>query len=92
MSDSTSVADSADAGSGGSARAAAHRGKGGPGLYGRIALFVRQVVAEMQKVRYPTQNELWTYFWVVLAFVAVLMAFTGLLDLGLSRLSTLVFG
>lgn len=91
MSNSTSVADAADAGSGRPGRAAAHREKRG-GPFAAIALFVRQVVAEMHRVRYPTRDELWTYFWVVLAFVAVLMAFTGLLDLGLSRLSTLVFG
>lgn len=61
------------------------------GFFGRIIRYIRQCVAEMKKVRYPSKEELWTYFLVVIVFVAVLMAFTGLADLGFSRLSTLVF-
>ena len=39
------------------------------GLFARIALFFRQVVAEMRKVVWPTRNELITYTIVVLVFV-----------------------
>ena len=41
------------------------------GLFARIALFVRQVVAELKKVVYPTRPDLITYTTVVLVFVAV---------------------
>ena len=50
------------------------------GLFARIALFVRQVVAELKKVVSPTRQELLTYTGVVLVFVAIVMAFVGLLD------------
>ena len=63
-----------------------------PGFFRRIALFVSQVVSEMKKVTYPTKSETWTYFVVVILFVALIMAYTGLLDLGFGRLNTLIFG
>jgi preprotein translocase subunit SecE len=56
------------------------------------ALFYRQVVAELRKVVWPTQQQLSTYFIVVLVFVAILMTLTGLLDLGLGKLAFTVFG
>ena len=56
------------------------------------AVFYRQVVAELRKVVWPTQNQLTTYFIVVLVFVAVMMTLTSLLDLGLGKLVFTVFG
>ena len=56
------------------------------GPLGRIVLFFRQVVDELRKVVWPTSNELWTYFIVVVVFIVAIMAFTGLLDLGFDRL------
>ncbi len=50
------------------------------GLFARIALFVRQVVAELKKVVSPTRQELLTYTGVVLVFVTIVMIFVGLLD------------
>ncbi|QAY64415.1 preprotein translocase subunit SecE [Xylanimonas allomyrinae] len=50
------------------------------GLFARIALFVRQVVAELKKVVSPTRQELLTYTGVVLVFVVIVMAFVGVLD------------
>ncbi len=47
----------------------------------RIALFVRQVVAELRKVVYPTREQLLTYTAVVLVFVAVMIAIVSVLDL-----------
>ena len=38
------------------------------------ATFLRQVVAELRKVVWPTQQQLITYFFVVLVFVVVVMA------------------
>ena len=62
------------------------------GLFARIALFVRQVVAELKKVVYPTRPDLITYTTVVLVFVAVVMAFVTVLDLGIGRLTFWIFG
>jgi preprotein translocase subunit SecE len=55
-------------------------------------LFYRQVVAELRKVVWPTQQQLVTYFIVVLVFVLVLMTIVSLLDLGFGRLVFKVFG
>ncbi len=63
-----------------------------PNVFRRIVLFVSQVVAEMKKVIYPTAQETWTYFLVVVVFVVAIMAFTGILDFGFGRLSALIFG
>lgn len=62
------------------------------GFFRRIALFVSQVVSEMKKVTYPTKSETWTYFVVVVVFVALIMTYTGLLDLGFGKLNSLIFG
>jgi preprotein translocase subunit SecE len=55
-------------------------------------LFYRQVVAELRKVVWPTQQQLTTYFIVVLAFVLVMMAIVSVLDLGLGKLFFEIFG
>jgi preprotein translocase subunit SecE len=55
-------------------------------------LFYRQVVAELRKVVWPTQQQLTTYFIVVLVFVLILMAIVSLLDLGLGKLFFEIFG
>lgn len=55
------------------------------------ALFLRQVAAELRKVVWPTQQQLVTYFWVVLVFVIVVMTFVSLLDLGFGKLMFQVF-
>ncbi len=53
--------------------------------------FMRQVVAEMRKVVWPSRDQLVTYFWVVLVFVLVIMSFVAVLDLGLGKLAFWVF-
>ncbi|MCX6400306.1 MAG: preprotein translocase subunit SecE [Propionibacteriales bacterium] len=53
--------------------------------------FYRQIVAELRKVVYPTREQLVTYFFVVLAFVLVMIAIVSLLDLGLGKLAFEVF-
>jgi preprotein translocase subunit SecE len=55
-------------------------------------VFYRQVVAELRKVVWPTQQQLITYFIVVLVFVVVVMTIVSLLDLGFGRLVFKVFG
>lgn len=56
------------------------------------ALFLRQVIAELRKVVWPTQKQLVNYFWVVLVFVLVFMLLVSLLDLGFGRLAFWIFG
>lgn len=48
-------------------------------------LFYRQVVAELRKVVWPTQEQLVTYFFVVMVFVVFMMALIAGLDLGLGK-------
>ncbi len=55
------------------------------------ATFYRQVVAELRKVVWPTQEQLITYFIVVLVFVVVVMGIVSLLDLGFGKLAFAVF-
>jgi preprotein translocase subunit SecE len=63
-----------------------------PGLGARIALFYRQVIAELRKVVWPTRRELLTYTWVVIVFVTVLATIVAILDLGFAKLVLRVFG
>ena len=49
------------------------------------ATFYRQVVAELRKVVWPTQEQLITYFIVVIVFVSVVLALVSLLDLGFGK-------
>jgi preprotein translocase subunit SecE len=48
-------------------------------------LFYRQVVAELRKVVWPTQEQLVTYFFVVMVFVVFMMALIAGLDLGIGK-------
>ena len=48
-------------------------------------LFLRQVVAELRKVVWPTQQQVVTYFFVVLVFVLVMMAYVSALDFGFGK-------
>ena len=56
------------------------------------ATFYRQIVAELRKVVWPTQEQLITYFIVVLVFVVVVMTIVSLLDLGFGKLIFAIFG
>lgn len=62
------------------------------GLFARIVLFFRQVIDQMSKVVWPTRKELLGYFVAVLIFVAVIMAYIGVLDLAIANLMLLIFG
>ena len=63
-----------------------------PGLGARIALFYRQVVAELRKVIWPTRRELITYTTVVIVFVAALAALVALFDFVFAKGVLRVFG
>lgn len=54
--------------------------------------FVKESVAELRKVVYPTSSQLGTYFVVVLVFVLFVIGFTSGIDLGLGKLVLMVFG
>jgi preprotein translocase subunit SecE len=56
-----------------------------------IPTFYRQVVAELRKVVWPTQEQLVTYFLVVMVFVLFMMAFVSALDLGFGKLVFWIF-
>ena len=64
----------------------------GVGIFGRIPRFVREVVAELRKVIWPTRKELLTYTTVVVVFIAVMTSIVVLLDLGFARAMLWVFG
>src|SRR5690242_4156663 len=51
-----------------------------PGIFGRIGRFIREIVAELRKVIWPTRKELLTYATVVVVFVAIILTLVGLLD------------
>ena len=56
-----------------------------------LPTFYRQVVAELRKVVWPTQEQLITYFLVVMVFVLVMIAIVASLDLGFGKLVFWVF-
>jgi len=63
-----------------------------PNVFARIALFVRQVFAELRKVVTPTRQELLKYTAVVLGFVVVMMALVYGLDVLFVWITSYVFG
>ena len=69
-----------------------HESREGRSIFGRIALFVRQVISELKRVVTPTREELIRYIGIVLAFVAVMMLIVFVLDFAFNWLSAAVFG
>ena len=61
-------------------------------LWSRMTLFLRQVVAELRKVVYPTRPQLINYTIVVLVFVAVMIALVTVLDLAFGEAVRAVLG
>ena len=53
--------------------------------------FYRQIVAELRKVVWPTQEQLVTYFIVVMVFVVVMMTLISALDLAFGKLVFSIF-
>ncbi|AZQ36732.1 MULTISPECIES: preprotein translocase subunit SecE [Streptomyces] len=66
------------------------RGKKGP--LKRLALFYRQIVAELRKVVWPTRNQLTTYTTVVIIFVVIMIGLVTVIDYGLDNAAKYVFG
>jgi preprotein translocase subunit SecE len=69
------------------------RDKPGPAKRDRTSptLFVRQVIAELRKVIWPTRRELRTYTVVALVFILVMVAIVTSLDYGFTKLIFAVF-
>lgn len=66
------------------------RGKKGP--LKRLALFYRQIIAELRKVVWPTRSQLTTYTTVVIIFVVIMIGLVTVIDYGLSNAAKYVFG
>ncbi|KAF4407822.1 MULTISPECIES: preprotein translocase subunit SecE [Streptomyces] len=66
------------------------RGKKGP--LGRLALFYRQIVAELRKVVWPSRNQLTTYTTVVIIFVVIMIGLVTVMDYGFGEVVKYVFG
>ncbi len=60
-------------------------------FFQRIALFIRQVIAELRKVVTPTRQELVKFTLVVLGFVVFVMAIVYGLDLLFTWVTDIVF-
>jgi preprotein translocase subunit SecE len=67
---------------------------GGPAKDSRTSpsLFVRQIIAELRKVIWPTRKELITYTTVALSFLLVMIAIVTALDYGFTKLVFAVLG
>ncbi|ARX85740.1 preprotein translocase subunit SecE [Streptomyces alboflavus] len=72
------------------ARKGGKRGKKGP--LARLALFYRQIVAELRKVVWPTRSQLTTYTTVVIVFVVIMIGLVTVIDYGFSNLIKYIFG
>jgi preprotein translocase subunit SecE len=66
------------------------RAKKGP--MARLALFYRQVVAELRKVVWPTRSQLSTYTTVVIVFVIIIIGLVSVIDYGFTKAVQYVFG
>ena len=62
------------------------------GPFGRLNLFIRQVIAELKKVVTPTRRELLTFTGVVLVFVIIMMGIVYGLDTVFTLLVNWMFG
>lgn len=60
--------------------------------WARMSLFVREVIAELRKVIWPTRNELITYTGVVIVFVVAMAAIVALMDFVFGRGVLALFG
>jgi preprotein translocase subunit SecE len=95
-----------DGGTGGGTRVAARGDKGAPtpsrdasrsassegSPIARLRRFMREVVAELRKVHWPTRRQIVVYTVVVLVFVAFMVTLVGLLDIGFQKLTFALFG
>jgi preprotein translocase subunit SecE len=62
------------------------------GRFGRMSLFLRQVIFELKKVVWPTREQLITYTAVVIVFVTIMGLIIAALDFAFVKLVLLIFG
>ena len=65
---------------------------GSNNIFARLVNFIREVVAELRKVIWPTRKELTTYTLVVVVFVIVMLSLVGGLDYGFAKVVLWAFG
>ncbi|HEY5878461.1 MAG TPA: preprotein translocase subunit SecE [Nakamurella sp.] len=63
-----------------------------PNVFARLGRFLREVVAELRKVIWPSRNQMVTYTIVVIVFVVFMVALVGVLDLLFAKGVFAVFG
>jgi len=63
-----------------------------PSLFARLFRFLKEVVAELRKVIWPTRKQMVTYTAVVLVFVAFMVALIAGLDIALAKGVLALFG
>jgi len=61
-------------------------------LFARLSLFIREIVAELRKVIWPTRKELIAYTGVVLVFVLIMAGIIAAYDFIFGRGVLAVFG
>lgn len=61
-------------------------------LLSRLSRFIREVVAELRKVIWPTRRQMVTYTLVVLVFVSVMVAYVAGLDYVFAQGVLFLFG
>lgn len=70
--------------------AKAEKGRLGP--WARLSLFVREIIAELRKVIWPTRKELITYTGVVIVFVVAMASIVAALDFVFGKAVLFAFG
>ena len=68
------------------------RGAKRPSIFERLAIYNRQVVAELRKVIWPTRQELVTYTIVSIVFVSAMVALVALYDFVFTKAVLGIFG
>jgi preprotein translocase subunit SecE len=66
--------------------------RAGRGPVARIGRFLREVIAELGKVIWPTRKELITYTTVVIVFVSIMVALVAGLDIVFAKVVLAIFG
>ena len=71
---------------------ASHGRKDQANVFSRLALFIRQVVAELRKVIWPTRKELIAYTTVVVVFVLIMAGIIAGFDYVFTKGVLFIFG
>ncbi|GAA4799152.1 hypothetical protein GCM10023200_40010 [Actinomycetospora chlora] len=61
-------------------------------VFARLRRFLREVVAELRKVHWPTRRQIVVYTFVVLVFVAFMVALVAALDWAFAKAVFALFG